>query len=364
MQLKYGMGLAVWALFSLVQSNPTPDYTSDHLSFTGNGVLRFRTYEVKRLRVGLGGNLTLVNPAFVNFRDEFINTGTFCELHESGSQSTNTGEIAASRFLALSMFKNTGLFVYDSLKPPKFREVRLGPMAHFHNSGVLWFRLCGARQPDAVGSLTQPSGPLDCLLVASDYFKNDGEIIFRGLGNGGLVGCIKSTPENDNGITNNGLLTLRNAIMTVDSQVEGWGCIAIEGDSTLSLKVPNKFSREQTIFMKTSLTGSVLDLVVGNGLPTFNLLVMGFNKNSIIDFSLSMQMSTESRDSKFHFGFGGDAFPATISLYPYRKEDINFDGRTLTVKANKSRLPPQICRSKALAVENKVYEMRAAVLKR
>lgn len=94
------------------------------------------------------------------------------------------------------------------------------------------------------------------------------------------------------------MIALRRTSFTIDSNMEGTGCIGVWSGSVLTLLNPNKFGNGQLIYMYLDTD---FELKVGDKPPKFDLTVVNFGTLSRIKFSESMQMNARSDDGMFLF---------------------------------------------------------------
>lgn len=329
-----------------------------HLRVHGESSLTYSEYNIERLSIDTKGTLILQHPNFIEVSKEFRNHGTYVELHNAPSGALE--EIPGTHLRASSIFVNSGLFVYEASEYHTAPRAWLGSTEWFVNTGILWFWIGGSQRLMNTPEPVEPSRYLqdpDLLIRASTEMLNTGKIILRGRGSHQLVAKIEVKADNPRSIVNKGTIYVENTHLVIKNGFTGDGCIAIRGDTTIILGNPNQFDSKQIIFLNAQSSPILLKVWIED--PTFDLTVAGLTSLSLIRFFSQMHMGVESRGGKFYFGLDPEKMTATITLEGLEKEDVTFDGKTLTAKTDQNQHVPKQCDLAVNEVDHEVEKYRA-----
>lgn len=322
----------VWTLVSVVFCDPIRELNKDVLELKeGSQFIDHDVCKVSKLIISGDGYPIFMDTGSIYVKDVFSNVGRYTELHDSDHGGSNP----ETYLEASTYFNNSGYFLYDTKDESKCSRVRIGPTKQFLNYSRMWFRIRNTEnqeetQAEVAESSTQlvQSQTLNLFILASQEFVNIQEISIRGDGDRTIQARFELTGE-DAVITNSGLINMMNTNLTIDGNIKGQGCLSVKEGSTLVLSNPNEVGDGQVIYMDSRGTPAVVELVVGDKQPEFDLTFTGFDSGSIIRFTEPMQMTEDSKDGVFFFGLNNQASVGVIRIEGYTPEDVDFDGTTL-----------------------------------
>lgn len=288
-------------------------------------VLDSKTIHLDELNISQRGVLIDKSACNLSIYGQFLNEGAFYQSRgdEECLGTNGTPELSRTGFFVERYFSNKSKYIFE------YRSAKVSPIFHvevmhqIQNSGVLWLSVSGSGKSQKT---------VDFTFISNEFIENSGKIFFRGTESYTALVAMKSKDDDLNPlIVNIGQICMEHSRWEVTLMVGGSGCILVR-ESELILTGKRFPHIRQTVHLDAGNTESKLTINVGDGELNYALSVLGFAKNTFIDFTKpmkSMHYSLQGLLEIQHGRFGAYYFHIGSGYDP---ELFDFDARRITYK--------------------------------